>query len=89
MSAIKGDSLRIHVGRKFSTRDEDNDVHSGLSCATNHKGAWWYGHCYHANLNGHYYRGVTTSDDGVAWYHWRGYRYSLKFTEMKLRPFYV
>jgi len=89
----KGDSLRHHLGKKFSTRDQDNDEKSGSSCAVRHKGAWWYGYCYNSNLNGHYYRtgSYTPSsyDDGVEWYHWKGSRYSIRVTEMKFRPFHV
>jgi len=84
---FKGDSLTVHVGRKFSTRDQDNDVYS-RSCAVAYKGAWWYGACHRSNLNGPYLRGNHTSyADGVNWYHWKGHRYSLRFTEMKIKPF--
>jgi len=74
---------------KFSTKDQDNDVFSGVSCATERKGAWWHNCCGASNLNGHYYTGGSKSDDGVLWAHWRGYDYSMKFSEMKIRPFYV
>ena len=83
---FKGDSLTGHLGYKFSTRDQDNDVGSG-SCAVAHKGAWWYGACHSSNLNGLYLRGNHTSyADGVNWRYWTGYYYSLKFTEMKIKP---
>jgi len=82
------DDLRYHVGRNFSTRDQDNDGHPGFSCAQRYKGAWWYGACHDSNLNGAYLRGVNAaSAEGVVWQHWRGDNYSLKFTEMKFRPF--
>jgi len=81
-----GDSLRHHLGMKFSTRDQDNDVwHS--SCAVRYKGAWWYGSCHNSNFNGQY--NITAYGKGVNWNHWLGYYYSLKFTELKLRPFDV
>jgi len=73
---------------KFSTKDQDNDVWSGGSCSTYFKGTWWYRDCGPSNLNGHYYTGGITSYDGVFWGHWTSF-YSLKFTEMKIRPFYV
>jgi len=77
----------VHRGRKFSTRDQDNDAAPG-SCAVTYKGAWWYNNCHASNLNGRYLRGRHTSDaDGVNWFHWKGYSYSLRFTEMKIRPF--
>ena len=78
---FKGDSLTYHLGRKFGTRDTH-------ACAVGHKGAWWYHGCHHSNLNGLYLRGNHTSyADGVNWLRWKGFHYSLKFTEMKLRPF--
>ena len=87
----KGDSLsEDHLGYKFSTRDQDNDAWSSGSCAVLSKGGWWYNNCHNSNLNGHYYHTgsyTSTYDDGVVWYHWKGYWYSLRFTEMKIRPF--
>jgi hypothetical protein len=47
---IIGDSLGYHNGKKFSTKDNDNDS-SEYNCATVYKGAWWYGSCHYANLN--------------------------------------
>ena len=67
-------------GMKFSTKDRDNDRWSG-NCAVGSLGAWWYNACHSSNLNGPYiqeYNGM-----GIRWSAW--HRYSLKFTEMKLR----
>ena len=81
-----GDSLTIHNGHYFSTHDQDNDVHSP-NCAQVYKGGWWYYACYSANLNGQYKRGEYRGTvNGVVWLAWRGYSYSLKFTQMMLRP---
>ena len=78
--------MTLHLGMQFSTKDQDNDVHRD-SCAQAYKGGWWYRACHHSNLNGLYLNGTTTSyADGVVWNRWRGYYYSLKFTEMKIRP---
>ena len=86
ISGDAGDSLRNHNGMMFSTKDRDNDL-TGGSCAQGYKGAWWYNKCHHSNLNGLYLRGNHTSyADGVNWLHWRGHQYSLKKTEMKIRP---
>jgi len=85
----KGDALVYHLGFKFSTRDQDNDAWSS-SCAVTYKGGWWYDSCRHSNLNGHYYHTsvyASKYDDGVVWRHWKGYGHSLRFTEMKIRPF--
>ena len=88
---FKGDSLTYpHLGKKFSTRDQDNDAWPN-SCAVNYKGAWWYNSCHHSNLNGLYYHtGSYTSsyNDGVVWYDWKGWRYSMRVTEMKFKSFH-
>ncbi|XP_078604535.1 microfibril-associated glycoprotein 4-like [Branchiostoma floridae x Branchiostoma japonicum] len=76
-----------HNGMYFSTRDRENDIHDTHHCAQEYKGAWWYEKCHRANLNGLYHAGVHQSfADGVNWFPWKGYDYSLKTTEMKIRP---
>ena len=81
-----GDGLDKHNGMMFSTKDADNDIHV-KACAVLFKGAWWYKDCYTSNLNGQYLRGNHLSPgDGVNWDLWKGPRYSLKKTEMKIRP---
>ena len=85
-SGNAGDSLARQRGHPFSTKDRDNDVWSD-NCTARYKGAWWYDDCHHSNLNGLYHRGRHSSGaDGVNWYHWRGYNYSAKRAEMKLKP---
>ena len=82
----EGDAMTsVHLGQKFSTRDQDNDASSSGSCAVWYKGAWWYRRCHDANLNGEYNSPV--SGEGVIWGHWKGHDYSLRFTEMKIKPF--
>jgi len=87
-----GDSLSVHRGMAFSTKDRDNDnEHSSQArdrhCARFYKGAWWYRSCHHSNLNGRYLKGKHSSyADGVNWYHWKGYHYSVKRAEMKIKP---
>ena len=71
-------------GDKFSTRDQDNDAW-GRNCAQTNKGGWWYHACWSSHLNGVYHHGSFSGPGGVTWYAWRGYYYSFKFTEMKLR----
>ncbi|KAK2820171.1 hypothetical protein Q5P01_023130 [Channa striata] len=82
-----GDSLNTHNGQKFSTFDKDQDS-SSASCARHFLGAFWYGDCHQANLNGVYRWGAdgTISAVGVEWYQWKGYDYSLKNVSMKIRP---
>ena len=79
--------LSFHSGMQFSTKDQDNDIDSG-SCAVTYKGAWWYKSCHASNLNGKYLGGshMDTYADGINWKTFRGFYYSLKGSEMKLRP---
>ena len=52
-----------------------------------YRGAWWYSNCHESNLNGFYYNGSHSSvGDGVNWNAWKGYYYSAKRAEMKIRP---
>ena len=70
----------------FTTKDSDNDKYGG-NCATMFKGRWWYAGCHQSNLNGLYHHGSHKSyADGINWYHFKGYHYSLKSTSMKIRP---
>ncbi|XP_071804148.1 microfibril-associated glycoprotein 4-like [Asterias amurensis] len=84
-SGTAGDSLSRHNNQQFSTKDRDNDVISG-NCAQIYRGAWWYYNCHDSNLNGEYLGGTTTAyARGVVWVYWKGYSYSLKTSEMKIR----
>ncbi|XP_077967358.1 fibrinogen C domain-containing protein 1-like [Styela clava] len=79
---------------QFSSKDHDHDQVSD-DCAERFKGAWWYGvvestgghrFCHLSNLNGQYLRGEhDTFAVGVNWRDFRGYHYSLKYSEMKMR----
>lgn len=85
-SGTAGDSLTHQAGAPFSTKDRDNDKW-GKSCAVSYHGAWWYKACHYSNLNGKYLLGPHKSyANGVNWYHWKGYHYSLKRTQMAIRP---
>ncbi|KAH3884984.1 hypothetical protein DPMN_008971 [Dreissena polymorpha] len=77
------DSFSSHNDWQFSTTDNG----PSKSCSVSHKGGFWYGSCHTVNINGLYLKGQHTSyADGVNWYGFRGFHYSLKFTEMKIRP---
>ncbi len=81
--------MTYHNGFGFSTKDVDNDGRT-FSCAQQYRGAWWYGDkCHESNLNGFYLGGSHTSyADGIEWYHWHGFYYSLKATAMKIMAVY-
>ncbi|CAH3139644.1 unnamed protein product [Pocillopora meandrina] len=83
-SMAEGHSLS---NMSFTTKDEDNDF-SGQNCALLFKGAWWYNDCHHSNLNGLYHGGLFSDSpaNGVSWNSFRGAWYSLKRSEMKMRP---
>ena len=68
---------------QFSTRDSDNDIKPDGSCAQMFKGAWWYRACHHSNLNVLYLSRLYAT--GVNWKPFKGYHYSLKRTEMKVK----
>ena len=84
-SGTAGDSLAYHNGKKFSTRDNDNDPHH-KNCALIRHGAWWFNACMYSHLNSLYHNNPGISSYiGIIWYDWKGYSYSLKFVEIKTR----
>ncbi|XP_078619531.1 uncharacterized protein LOC144886676 [Branchiostoma floridae x Branchiostoma japonicum] len=86
-SGTAGNSMARHSSMFFSTKDKENDIRESFDCAQAYKGGWWYSNCHTANLNGLYHGGDHQSyADGVNWKSWKGYHYSLKHTEMKIRP---
>ncbi|KAM8952536.1 tenascin-X [Pelodytes ibericus] len=78
-----GDSLSYHNNMIFSTRDRDAQRRI-LPCAVSYHGAWWYRNCHYANLNGQYSN--DKDHQGVNWFTWKGFEFSIPFTEMKMRP---
>ncbi|XP_029462738.1 microfibril-associated glycoprotein 4-like [Rhinatrema bivittatum] len=81
-----GDSLSYHSGVKFSTFDRDQDLYV-QNCAALSSGAFWFRACHLANLNGLYLQGShVTYANGINWAQWKGLYYSLRRSEMKIRP---
>ena len=88
-SGDAGDSLTYHVGHRFSTKDKDHDSQPFINCASdeNIEAGWWYKNCWYSNLNGRYLMGQHDDiQGGLTWKSWRGFHYSLKNVEMKIRP---
>lgn len=46
-SGDAGDSLKYHLGSRFTTRDQDHDNNNAGNCANDRLGAWWYYNCHH------------------------------------------
>ncbi|KAM3911142.1 tenascin-X isoform 2-T2 [Leptodactylus fuscus] len=78
-----GDSMSYHNNMIFSTRDRDTQRRI-LPCAMSYRGAWWYRNCHFANLNGLYNN--NKDHQGINWKTWKGFEFSIPFTEMKMRP---
>ena len=68
------DRFSYHSNRPFTTKDRDNDEY-GTNCAHNYRNAgWWYGSCYHYDLN-HF--------NGPAWTVWNRHELESKMTLIK------
>ncbi|XP_070173807.1 ficolin-1-like [Littorina saxatilis] len=79
-----GDSMNEGKNQPFSTHDADHDE-TQTNCADYHHGAWWYNSCHDGQLNSRYKDSRIKGWDGVVWFGFDE-NYSLKFSEMKIRP---
>ncbi|XP_020708953.2 angiopoietin-2 isoform X2 [Athalia rosae] len=70
----------------FSTYNRDND-RSSLNCASMLKGGWWWKSCGRG-LNGLYLNDPQdlTARQGIVWFRWRGWDYTLKKAQMMIKP---
>ncbi|XP_015437143.1 PREDICTED: angiopoietin-4 [Dufourea novaeangliae] len=70
----------------FSTYNRDND-RSSLNCASMLKGGWWWKSCGRG-LNGLYINDPqdVTARQGIVWFRWRGWDYTLKRATMMIKP---
>ncbi|KAL3284190.1 hypothetical protein HHI36_018354 [Cryptolaemus montrouzieri] len=70
----------------FSTYNRDND-RSSLNCASMLKGGWWWKSCGRG-LNGLYLNDPQdlTARQGIVWFRWRGWDYTLKKAMMMIKP---
>ena len=82
---IAGDNFLYPANGRYQFSTFDRDVNN---CAALYTGAWWYWGCLAANLNGRYLYGQHDQPyaQGMIWSSWRGLHFSLKMSEMKLRP---
>ncbi|XP_037110805.1 fibrinogen-like protein 1 [Syngnathus acus] len=73
------------AGVKFSTYDKKPG--GAGKCIRHSKSGWWFSRCDSGNLNGHYYKGPyqAMTTDGMVWYTWHGWWYSIKSVVMMVR----
>nr|XP_029720825.1 angiopoietin-4-like [Aedes albopictus] len=90
-SGTAGNSMKSNAGKKFTTKDNDNDGAASLNCAVSRMGAWWFdwgysgdfnGMCGAADLNGMY--GVRGDWQSIFWYGYNQYD-GMKYTRMMIR----
>ena len=81
--SFAGDSMAKQNGQMFSTKDQDNDIHSAVSCAQSSHGAWWYEKCHNSNLNGLY--GSIEEAKGLTWHTWKGSTHSMLYTAIMVK----
>ena len=70
--SIASSNALFQNGMKFSTPDDDNDVHSSIHCAAHYKSGYWHRSCSYIDLNR---QPPHVSPPG-----------SIIFAEMKIRP---
>ncbi|XP_075149951.1 uncharacterized protein LOC142224027 [Haematobia irritans] len=82
-SGNTGDSLRMHKGSKFSTKDQHNSAYP-INCATLFFGGWWFmtDYCYNSFLSGIYK--TEKGDGGIMWTDLK-YGNSMAYAEMLIR----
>ncbi|XP_049548194.1 angiopoietin-4-like [Anopheles darlingi] len=83
-SGTAGDALQSGKGKKFSTKDRDNDGRSDINFAVEREGGWWYSfYGGHSNLNGLY--GNASDAKSIWWWHFRKDMRGLSYTRMMIR----
>lgn len=85
---FQGNAMRDYAaslnGKKFTTKDRDNDFNTE-NCAVLFHGAWWFRSCSRSNMNGLYQTDGAENETTIHWYTWHN-RKALKRTEMKVKP---
>jgi hypothetical protein len=83
--------MRNNDKQQFSTTDNNNNGRQpDQSCTSkeHYGGVWWFPlSCGYSDLNGEYKRGGhgLSAGQGLIWDGWKGFRYSLKGTQMMIR----
>ncbi|KAG5898833.1 hypothetical protein JTB14_018793 [Gonioctena quinquepunctata] len=88
-SGDAGDSLKYHVGMKFTTKDVDQDNYEGHNCADFARGGYWYNNCFASNLNGglvNHEEPVNQARQGMTWDSFKARSYVLSRARMLIRP---
>ena len=71
---------------KFSTADQDNDMHATLNCAESFKGGWWFTECHSDHMNGQYsYTAECPYATGLHWHSWQNGYKCLKETMLLIK----
>ncbi|XP_035773835.1 fibrinogen C domain-containing protein 1-like [Anopheles albimanus] len=78
-----GDEMQYHKGKKFSTKDRDNDDKPYQNCANSRHGAWWHGRCNDANLNGRYMN--ADDEKSMSWFPFNANWQGLSLSRMMIR----
>ncbi|XP_035777780.1 fibrinogen C domain-containing protein 1-like [Anopheles albimanus] len=82
-----GDSLSYYEkGRKFSTKDRNNDGRPEYHFAVRYEGAWWYGSGGgYSNLNGRYQNAANPKSNWWWYFKTPNWYHGLSFTRMMIR----
>ena len=85
-SGTAGNAMGYNNIGKFSTKDNENDIHSSLHCASYQHSGWWHRSCTKANLNGLYYNSRVSNSKANFWNTFDSSR-SLKYSSMMIRAY--
>jgi len=61
LSTLTESMTRYHNGKKFSTKDRDQDS-SDYNCADDYTGGWWYSACWEVHPTGQHAASRTSRD---------------------------
>ncbi|XP_050092414.1 fibrinogen-like protein A [Anopheles aquasalis] len=81
-SGNASDSMSYNKGMKFSASNRDNGNYY-RHCAQDFEGAWWYGGCTLANLNGPYKN--INHQKSTYWYYFKNDYRGMSFSRMMIR----